>query len=38
MELVLKRLIKTEKSTIGELSINGSFECYIKKLKQCQEN
>lgn len=28
MELVLKRLIKTEKSTIGELSINGSFECY----------
>ena len=28
MEPVLKRLIKTEKSTIGELSINGSFECY----------
>ena len=28
MELVLKRLIKTEKSTIGELSINGAFECY----------
>lgn len=28
MELVLKRLVKTEKSTIGELSINGAFECF----------
>lgn len=29
MELLLKRLIKTDNSTIGELSINGVFECYI---------
>jgi hypothetical protein len=28
MELLLKRLHKTQKSTIGELSINGKFECY----------
>lgn len=28
MELLLKRLVKTERSTIGELSINGAFECY----------
>jgi len=29
MELLLKRLIKTDNSTIGELSINGVFECYM---------
>lgn len=28
MELKLKRLHKTDKSTIGELSIDGVFECY----------
>jgi hypothetical protein len=28
MKLHLKRLHKTEKSTIGELSIDGVFECY----------
>lgn len=28
MELTLKRLTRTEKSTIGELHINGAFECY----------
>ncbi len=28
MELILKRLHKTNESTIGELSINGKFECY----------
>lgn len=28
MQLHLKRLHKTEKSTIGELSIDGVFECY----------
>lgn len=28
MILELKRLHKTEKSTIGELSINGVFQCY----------
>lgn len=28
MELLLKRLHKTNNSTIGELSINGKFECY----------
>ncbi len=28
MELLLKRLHKTQKSTIGELSIDGKFECY----------
>jgi hypothetical protein len=28
MELLLKRLHKTDESTIGELSINGKFECY----------
>jgi len=29
MELILNRKIKTDKSTIGELSINGVHECYI---------
>lgn len=29
MELLLKRKHRTDKSTIGELSINGNFECYI---------
>lgn len=29
MELLLKRIHKTANSTIGELSINGKFECYI---------
>lgn len=29
MEIVLKRTDFTKKSTIGELSINGIFECYI---------
>ena len=28
MDIVVKRLHKTKKSTIGELSINGIFECY----------
>ena len=28
MKLLLKRLHKSENSTIGELSINGKFECY----------
>lgn len=28
MKLLLKRLHKTDKSTIGELSINGKFEAY----------
>jgi hypothetical protein len=28
MKLLLKRLYKTDKSTIGELSIDGKFECY----------
>ena len=28
MELLLKRIHKTETSTIGELSIDGKFECY----------
>ena len=28
MKLNLKRLHKTDKSTIGELSIDGKFECY----------
>lgn len=28
MELLLKRIHKTNNSTIGELSINGKFECY----------
>ena len=28
MKLLLKRLHKTDKSTIGELSIDGKFECY----------
>jgi hypothetical protein len=28
MKLLLKRLHKTSKSTIGELYINGKFECY----------
>lgn len=28
MELLIKRLHKTSNSTIGELSINGKFECY----------
>lgn len=28
MELLLKRIHKTDNSTIGELSINGKFECY----------
>jgi hypothetical protein len=28
MELLLKRLHRTNKSTIGELFINGKFECY----------
>lgn len=29
MELLLKRTTRTQESTIGELSINGIFECYI---------
>lgn len=29
MELKLVRSTKTEESTIGELSVNGEFECYI---------
>lgn len=29
MELVLKRTDKTEESTIGELSIDGTVECFI---------
>jgi len=29
MEIVLKRTDFTETSTIGELSINGTFECYV---------
>jgi hypothetical protein len=29
MELNLKRIEKTEKSTIGELSVNGIYECFI---------
>jgi hypothetical protein len=28
MKLILKRLHKTDKSTIGELSIDGKFEAY----------
>ena len=28
MKLLLKRLHKTENSTIGELYVNGKFECY----------
>lgn len=28
MQLLLKRLHKTEKSTIGELYVDGKFECY----------
>jgi hypothetical protein len=28
MKILLKRLHKTSNSTIGELSINGKFECY----------
>lgn len=28
MKLLLKRLHKTNNSTVGELSINGKFECY----------
>lgn len=28
MKITLKRLHKTDKSTIGELSIDGKFECY----------
>jgi hypothetical protein len=28
MELLLKRLHKTDKSTIGELKVNNTFECY----------
>ena len=28
MKILLKRLHKTSKSTIGELSIDGKFECY----------
>lgn len=28
MKLTIKRLHKTENSTIGEMSINGKFECY----------
>lgn len=29
MELNLNRTTKTEQSTIGELSVNGTFECFI---------
>ncbi|ELM3650627.1 hypothetical protein RYR30_001932 [Flavobacterium psychrophilum] len=29
MELILTRTQKTDSSTIGELSVNGKFECYI---------
>ncbi len=29
MELELKRKIKTDNSTIGELYVNGVFECFL---------
>ena len=29
MKLQLKRIHRTEKSTIGELTIDGKFECYV---------
>ncbi len=29
MELVLKRTVFTKESTIGELSVDGTFECYV---------
>lgn len=29
MELVLNRTIRTNRSTIGELTVNGVFECFI---------
>ena len=29
MELILKRNIFTDKSTIGELTIDDKFECYV---------
>lgn len=34
MRLLLKRLHKTEHSTIGELSIDGVFECYTLEDKE----
>ena len=29
MEILLKRIHKTDNSTIGELSIDGKFQCYV---------
>jgi len=34
MKLLLKRLHRTENSTIGELSIDGKFECYTLEDKE----
>jgi len=34
MELLLKRTKKTDKSTIGELFVNGKFECFT--LEDCE--
>ena len=34
MELLLKRLYRTENSTIGELTIDGQFECFTLEDKE----
>lgn len=34
MEILIKRLHKTEHSTIGELTINGKFECFTLEDKE----
>ena len=34
MELILKRLYRTENSTIGELTIDGQFECFTLEDKE----
>ena len=34
MKIEIKRLIKTENSTIGELTIDGKFECYTLEDKE----
>jgi hypothetical protein len=34
MKIVIKRLHKTENSTIGELTIDGKFECYTLEDKE----
>jgi len=34
MEILIKRLHKTENSTIGELTINGKFECFTLEDKE----